>query len=69
MKKQEKEQLKNKSSSELKKILVNSRENLKRLKFDLAAGKVKNIRQVKETKKIIARALTILNKQSQEANK
>ncbi len=69
MKKQEKEQLKNKSSSELKKILVNSRENLKKLKFDLAAGKVKNIRQVKETKKIIARALTILNKQSQEANK
>jgi len=61
MKKQEKEQFKNKPFPELKKILIDSRENLKRLKFDLAAGKVKNIRQIKETKKIIARILTTLN--------
>ena len=61
MKKQEKEQFKNKQFHELKKILIDSRENLKRLKFDLAAGKVKNIRQIKETKKIIARILTTLN--------
>lgn len=61
MKKQEKEQFQNKSFSELKKTLIDSRENLKKLKFDLAAGKVKNIRQIKETKKIIARVLTIIN--------
>ncbi|MEK7636014.1 MAG: 50S ribosomal protein L29 [Patescibacteria group bacterium] len=61
MKKQEKEQFKNKLFSELKKILTDSRENLKKLKFDLAAGKVKNIQSIKETKKIIARALTIIN--------
>ena len=67
MKKQEKEQFKNKSFSEFKKILADSRENLKKLKFDLAAGKVKNIRQIKETKKIIARALTILNEQYKKA--
>lgn len=61
MKKQEKEQLKNKSLPELKKILAENRESLKKLKFDLFAGKVKNISQIKKTKKIIARILTIIN--------
>lgn len=69
MKSQEKEQFKNKSLPELKKILVDSRENLKKLRFDLAAGKVKNISQIKDIKKIIARILTILNRQNKELKK
>jgi ribosomal protein L29 len=61
VKKQEKEQIKNKSLPELKKILAENRESLKKLKFDLVAGKVKNISQIKKIKKIIARILTIIN--------
>ncbi len=60
MKKQEFEQLKNKPSSELRKDLSNYRERLGRLRFELAAGKVKNIKEIKETKKSIARILTII---------
>lgn len=45
---------------ELQKILQDKRENLRQLKFDLASGKVKNVRSVREVKKDIARILTVL---------
>lgn len=45
---------------ELQKILQDKRENLRQLKFDLASGKVKNVRSVREMKKDIARILTVL---------
>jgi len=47
--------------SELQKILLEKRERLRNLRFDLAAGKVKNIKEIREVKKDIARILTILN--------
>ena len=53
-------ELKQKSADELKKILQDNRENLRQLNFDLASGKVKNVRSVRKTKKDIARILTIL---------
>ena len=55
------QQLKTKSLPELQKDLAEYREKLRKLQFDLAQGKVKNIREIKETKKIIARILTIIN--------
>jgi large subunit ribosomal protein L29 len=61
MKKQALQQLKNKAFGELNKDLRDAYEKLRRLKFDLAQGKVKNIREIKDTKKKIARILTILN--------
>jgi len=61
MKKKEIQQLKTKPLSELQKDLAEYREKLRKLKFDLAQGKVKNIREIKETKKMIARILTIIN--------
>jgi len=61
MKKKEIQQLKTKSLTELQKDLADYREKLRKLQFDLAQGKVKNIREIKETKKIIARILTIIN--------
>lgn len=61
MEKNELQQLKNKPLSELQKNLNDYREKLRLLKFDLAAGKVKNISQIKKTKKMIARILTIIN--------
>ncbi len=61
MKRKDFEIIKNKSLPELEKSLVDYREKLRNLGFDLAAGKVKNIKEVKETKKAIARILTIIN--------
>ena len=53
-------ELKQKSINELEKMLQERREKLRQLNFDLASGKVKNVRSVRQTKKDIARILTIL---------
>jgi len=53
-------ELKQKSKDELKKILQDLRERLRQLRFDLAAGKVKNVREIRKIKKEIARILTLL---------
>ena len=49
------------SKPELTTALANERESLRKLKFDLIAGKVKNIRAIRESRKLIARILTVLN--------
>lgn len=54
-------ELREKSIAELQKLLAENREKLRQLRFDLAAGKVKNIRLLKSTKRDIARILTLLN--------
>lgn len=61
MKRQEFQQLKEKAQIELKKDLKNFQEKLRGLKFNLAAGKVKNIKEIKSVKKIVARILTLIN--------
>ena len=53
-------ELRQKSKSELQKILQDSRERLRQLHFDLAAGKVKNVREIRKIKKDIAHILTLL---------
>jgi ribosomal protein L29 len=60
MKKKEFQEYKNKSENELLKDFALYRERLANLKFDLAAGKVKNIREIRAIKKTIARILTLL---------
>lgn len=57
-------ELRQKSKSELQKILVDSREKLRQLRFDLAAGKVKNVREVRKIKKDIAKVLTLLKQKT-----
>ena len=63
MKKKEIQQIKNKPLPELRKDLADYREKLRKLKFVLTQGKVKNIKEIKEIKKIIARIMTIINQQ------
>lgn len=53
-------ELKQKSAAELQKMLQEQREKLRSLKFDLASGKVKNVREIRSLKKGIARILTLL---------
>ena len=60
MKKNEIKKLGDKTIADLRKSLTEAREELRTLKFDLAAGKVKNIQRAKEAKKKIARILTFI---------
>ena len=55
-------ELRRKSKDELKKILQDNREKARQLRFDLSAGKVKNVREIRHIKKEIAQALTLLSK-------
>lgn len=52
-------ELKQKSKPELQKLLTDSKERLRSLKFDLASGKVKNVREIRSLKKDVARILTL----------
>ncbi len=53
-------ELKQKSKGELAKNLQDDTEKLHQLPLDLSAGKVKNVREIRQTKKNIARILTLL---------
>lgn len=53
-------EIRQKSKEELNKLLQDKREKLRQFRFDLASGKVKNIREIRMVKKDIARILTIL---------
>lgn len=53
-------ELRQKSKIELQKILQDNRERLRQFRFDLASGKVKDIREIRKIKKDIARILTLL---------
>ena len=53
-------ELKQKSEKELQRLLQEDREKLRQLRFDLSAGKVKNVREIRKIKKDIARIMTVL---------
>ncbi|HEY4523660.1 MAG TPA: 50S ribosomal protein L29 [Candidatus Paceibacterota bacterium] len=57
---EEKKQLKAKSSEELKKLINEEVDKLRVLRFDFAAGKIKNVSEIWKAKKRIAVALTYL---------
>ena len=56
--------LQNKTKDELNLLLVDLRAKVLKLNFDLADNKVKDVSQVKKTKKDIARILTLLKSQN-----
>ena len=53
-------EIRQKPKKELESMLLEKRERLRNLRFDLASGKVKNVREIRELKKEIARVLTLL---------
>ena len=61
MKKRNIQELKNKQTGELERLVSDKSEELRVLRFDLAAGKVKDISKIREARKKIARANTFLN--------
>ncbi len=52
--------LRKKPKSELQRMLSSFQEKLRKLRFNLASGKVKNIKEIRELRKDIAQILTIL---------
>ncbi len=61
MKDKEFQQVKIKPIEALNKDLIDYREKLRKFKFDLSQGKVKDIKEIKKTKKAVARILTALS--------
>ncbi len=55
-------EIRQKSKTELQKILAEGRERLRQLRFDLSSGKIKNVREIRKTKREIAQILTLLTK-------
>ena len=57
------------SEKELYRILSEKKEKIRQFKFDISAGKLKNVREVRETKRDVARILTILTSRNRKLNK
>jgi large subunit ribosomal protein L29 len=55
-------EIRKKSKIELNDMLQSLRSKLRVLRFDLASGKIKNVREIRKIKKDIARILTIEQK-------
>ena len=60
MKKKDIQELKHRSADQLAVLVKETSEKLRALRFDLAAGKVKDISQIHEAKKKIARMKTFM---------
>ncbi len=67
MKRKNLEQLRNKIATELESDLKKNRERLWQLQVDLKAGKVKNVREIRATKKTIAIIHTLLTEKAHVA--
>lgn len=60
-------ELRQKTEKEMKQMLQTLREKARQLRFDLSSGKVKNVKELREVKKDIAKILTILNEKNNHA--
>jgi len=56
-------ELKNKDNKELQSLLVVNREKLRELRFKDSNKQLKNIREIRVVRNLIAQILTLLNKQ------
>ncbi len=57
-------ELREKGIEELKKVLREKQEAFRKLRFDISAKQVKNVRDLRNEKRDIARILTIINEKS-----
>ena len=55
-------ELKKKSEDELRKLVEQRRDQLRDLRFKDANKQLKNVREIRETRKTISRTITLLNK-------
>ena len=53
-------EIRRKSKKELERLLKDSQEKLRQLRFNLVSGKVKNVREIRALRKDIAKILTTI---------
>ena len=53
-------ELKSKTTAELEKLLAKNREVLRDINFKVSSKQLKNIREIRQVKKLIARILTLI---------
>ena len=61
-------ELREKNSEELKKLLQEKQEMIRQIRFDISSKQVKNNRELRSTKKDVARILTLINESRTTAN-
>ena len=66
MKRKDIQELKMRPAEELRHLVGEANEKLRTLRFDLAAGKVKDISEIKDLKKKVARMKTFLHERQHE---
>lgn len=57
-------ELKEKNTAELKKLLTEKEENIRKFRFELATKQVKGTRQIRGEKRDVARIMTLIRKES-----
>lgn len=60
------QELRRRPKSELHKLLSENRERLRVLRFELASGKVKNVREIRILRKDIAKILTLIKQKADQ---
>ena len=60
MKKKDIQDLKLKSEAELERLVLETNDRVRALRFDLAAGKVKNVNELRQARKKVARMKTFI---------
>ena len=53
-----------KTEKELNELLIDNRYKLGKLKFDLSSKKIKNVREIRDLRRDVAKILTILNEKN-----
>ena len=55
------EELKHKTKEELERLLEDSKEKLRILRFDIQLKQSKNVREIRKAKKLVAKIFTFIN--------
>jgi ribosomal protein L29 len=62
-------ELRGKNIEELKKLLAEKRESVRKLRFDVATKQVKNTRQIRNDKRDVSRIETLINEEKTNGQK
>ncbi len=63
------EEIRKKDKKELEKLSQDLKKKLSDIRFKFSSNKLKNVKEISDTKREIARILTIVNEQKTENNK